>query len=507
MTPKIWNEGSESSNHDDFANRPQLSQLLAAVDAGEVKNIWVFNTDRLSRNPNTWGVIRLKLLAQKVTLRTNSGEFDMSNPTDKLMLGILSEISSYDNALRAERSRLGKQNRIRQGYWMGGPPPYGYKVVGKKLVIDKIEAKWVNFIFQSYLEGKTVNEVKRHLLKNGVLTRRGKTYWSLGSIEKLLSNTHYSGTYTVKGISCTCDPIVSDTLFQGVAEARKKRSLRRARESSQKHFYLLRDFLTCAHCGCYFSGRHYPKHPRRSVYYCPRKERNFANRGTEKERECINSRYLKIVETDELIWDTVVKVLLESPLFKSETKEEVYSEQRSEEQHLKETARLKKQLGQIERQIREHGETLAQVKGLQLLNSKSPQQVAEIVKTIDEQLAALNAKRQALKTDIDNREAEADWDDWIYKHDVLLDHLIDFDPKDQHSVLKHVVKSVTVETLNTQSHRLTINFKLPYYGGRFDPINLKKPSTGHRITDGKDLIEVTLTHAKKNSEKRDSQAA
>ena len=142
------------------------------------------NTDRLSRNDRTWGLIRLKLLQRDVTLHTVGGIFQLSNPTDKLMLGILSEISSYDNALRAERSRLGKLNRIRQGYWMGGPPPFGFKIEGKKLVPESEEAKWVKFIFKSYSEGATVLKIRRHLMENGVKTRRNRTGWSFGSDRK-----------------------------------------------------------------------------------------------------------------------------------------------------------------------------------------------------------------------------------------------------------------------------------------------------------------------------------
>lgn len=498
MIPKVWNEGSGSSKHDDFSNRPVLSQLLSAVDAGQVKQIWVFNTDRLARNQSAWGLIRLKLLAQAVTLRTNSGEFDMSDPTDKLMLGILSEISSYDNALRAERSRLGKETRIRQGYWMGGPPPYGYKVEGKKLVADKFEAKWVNYIFQSYLDGKTINEIRTHLLENQVATRRGMKIWSLGSIEALLTNTHYCGSYTVRSIQCNCDSIIPERLFRAVAEEKKRRAERRVRESSQKYFYLLRDFLTCGHCGCRFGART-NKNIGRAVYYCPRKERNYVNKGTDKVKLCSNSRYLKITETDELVWETVLNVLLKSPLFKSETKEDIYSQKRSEEQYSQEASRLKKQLGQIEREIREHGETRSRVETDKLLNSKTPEQVADILTTIEHQLVILKAKREALIAKIDTHESEQDWDDWIYKHDALLDHLVDLEPENQQVVLKHVVKSITVESIDTQTHRLTINFKLPYYGGRFEHINPKKPSKGHTIADGKDLIQVTFHMLKKTS--------
>jgi len=60
---KIWNEGGKSSSKDDLSNRPVLTELLSLIDEGEVQHLYVYNTDRLSRNLNTWGMIRFKLEA------------------------------------------------------------------------------------------------------------------------------------------------------------------------------------------------------------------------------------------------------------------------------------------------------------------------------------------------------------------------------------------------------------------------------------------------------------
>lgn len=159
---KVWNEGGQSSSKDDLDNRPVLVDLLSEVDSGEVNHLYVFNTDRLSRNQRTWGMIRYKLNHNKVLLYTGSdpSPIDLQNPTDDLLVGLLSEISQYDNRLRRERFRLGKLNRVKQGGWLGGPPPFGYQLINKKLVPHPEERKWVNYIFQSYKDRKSVREMK-----------------------------------------------------------------------------------------------------------------------------------------------------------------------------------------------------------------------------------------------------------------------------------------------------------------------------------------------------------
>ena len=130
---KIWNEGGQSSNKEDLTNRPVLIALLDEIERSAIKQVFVFNTDRLSRNEHTWSLIRLKLVKHDVTLHTSSGVFSLANQLDKMLLVIMSEVSSYDNYLRAERSRLGKIKRIQQGFWMGGPPPFGYRIKDKRL--------------------------------------------------------------------------------------------------------------------------------------------------------------------------------------------------------------------------------------------------------------------------------------------------------------------------------------------------------------------------------------
>ena len=53
MSYKLWNEGGESGSKGDLSNRPKLVELLNLIDSGEVKHLYVWNTDRLSRNLET----------------------------------------------------------------------------------------------------------------------------------------------------------------------------------------------------------------------------------------------------------------------------------------------------------------------------------------------------------------------------------------------------------------------------------------------------------------------
>ena len=275
---QVWNEGGKSSHSSEIEDRPVLVDLLSEVEKGNVKHLFVYNTDRLSRNGHTWSVIRWKLKCNDVVVYTNTGRIDLSNPMDDLLMGLLSEISQYDNKIRSDRSRRGKFFKVQNGFFQGGPPPFGYKNEKKRLVENVDESQWVQLMYEMYNTGSSVREIRRKLNENGVSTRRGKPSWSLGSINKILRNTIYLGwyDYTDKKMNQTVrvevPSIVNKLVWESVQSRINKINERKHQINRSTHFYLLRDFMICGHCGQRMSGKIGKNN---NHYYCPRKERNW----------------------------------------------------------------------------------------------------------------------------------------------------------------------------------------------------------------------------------------
>jgi DNA invertase Pin-like site-specific DNA recombinase len=316
---RLWNEGGQSSFHDDLNNRPALVSLLALIESGAVKHLFVYNADRLSRNQQTWAVIRYKLLAYGVTLHTASGQMKLKNPVDDLMLGILSEISQYDNRIRAERSRLGRFHKVQQGNWKGGPPPFGYRLSNRRLEVDPFECEWVHRIYDWYCHGVAVKEIQSRLSRQGVMTRRGNAQWSLGSIQLILRNPVYAGyfDYTDKMLGESVriqTPIIIDPhLFQIAQDKRKATREHKHQVNPRKHFYLLRGVLACGHCGSPMGGRTH-KAGHQHVYYCVHKERAWKTRADDHPKwkrgtGCSMVRSINIERTDQLVWKMIKGIL------------------------------------------------------------------------------------------------------------------------------------------------------------------------------------------------------
>jgi site-specific DNA recombinase len=500
---KVWNEGGQSSSKDDLENRPVLVELLSEINEGRVKHLFVFNTDRLSRNDHTWSMIRIKLIQNDVTLYTSEGKYLLSDPMNKLLLGIMSEISSYDNQIRTERSRLGKLNKIKKGNWMGGPPPFGYRLENKRLVENPDESKWVKFIFESYRDHKSTRWIKQELLKNGVSTRRNKDVWSLGSIEKLITNTHYSGfyNYTDKKSETTirvdCPSILPPTLIRDVRSIRDSNSRKRnMRKRNFIHFYLLREFLVCGSCGSKMSARTYPDNEK-SYYYCPRRERNYVNEDTEKVKECRNNRYLKIERTDQLIWDTIVDVMSKSHLFKEEIKTKVMGESKTHSDQSIEIKKLKRKLKRIEIEIEETTDSIVHLETDKVLRRRDSGELESIIKKVEDVRNDLRSNQEEVVDQIHRLESQGKWIDWVGHFGERITQMNDFSEKEKKHFLDGVVEKIIVNTLDVRSHELKIEFKYPYVDDTFQWRDRTNKSLGYDIEDGKKDVAVWVETTKK----------
>jgi|TARA_B110000091_G_scaffold208346_1_gene247886 site-specific DNA recombinase len=228
MGYKLWTEEGISTK-DDLITRPVLRDILTELERGEIMHLFVRDVNQISTNEDLWIYIKYQyLLKTRVVLHTPSGEFKFNDATTKKIMGILSCISNYDNDLRTIRLTEGKIKKISDGFWRGGQPPYGYKLENSKLVIDQNEAKWVVLIHEMYRDNNTASEIRRELLRNGVLTRRGNPVWSDGSLTALLNNTQYDGYWyftpkkAEKQIRIDCPRICEPHLIQAVSDARIK---------------------------------------------------------------------------------------------------------------------------------------------------------------------------------------------------------------------------------------------------------------------------------------------
>ena len=275
------------------------AKLLQNARAGKFAAVVVYKADRLGRDT----------LVNEQTARTLYDELgidivgiaeriDLATPIGRAMFTFQSAIGRLERENTLQRSRDATLRLAREGCWLGGIVPYGFRIEGKdrnaRLVIseavdaktDMCEADVVREIFRlSGEEGWSNIRIAKHLNELGVATTyvkdgreirhkapevRGKRansisgQWRPGAVLRLLNNTTYKGvhiwgkrrkTKTKEDhavIERAVPAIVSAELWE--AAQRTLQSNRLARPDIEKRQYMLRGLMLCSHCRLKFSG-------------------------------------------------------------------------------------------------------------------------------------------------------------------------------------------------------------------------------------------------------------
>ena len=494
MKPIIHNEGSKSSNSDLIEERPILNELMFKINNGEVKNLWVFNNDRLSRNENVWNTIRLTLRKNECTLFVGEGtKYNLESSMDDFIFGIMSEVSKYDNRIRTDRLRRGKLSKIKVGGWMGGPPPYGYKNDNGKLVEEKKESKWVRSIYTEYSNGTTIYEIVKILMKNGVISRRGNIIWNQQSVRKILENTHYEGYwfYTDKKLNetvkCECPKVLPSNLIKRVKDKLSKIVIK---GKVPTYNGLCRGLLVCGHCGTKFGQRivNDPKQPKKH-YFCRGNSERHRTDGLVK-RICKGEdgsrvRSLYIDDCDDLVWNTVIDVIEKSNLFKELFKKDILKDKKTFGKTMYEIKGLQRNIKQNDKKIKDINDVMLSNKVDGLLSDVDSKQFKEVVKKFEEKKRELISKNEDIKDTIYSNQKTVKWVNWIDDFKNKIDDLKSIKELDERKkFIDGVVESIEVKTVDRQNHILDIKFLSPYVEDELKWNEKGKPKKGYKIIDG-----------------------
>lgn len=493
---KLWNEGGRSSNHEEIDKRPVLSQVYDAIRKGVIKHLFVYDQSRLSRNDNVSSIFRYECNKQGVTLYNKEGKYDLGNHQDQFLKQILDAVGQFDNSQRAERTRLGKLSRVRQGSWMGGPPPYGYQIKDKKLVVNPVESKWVQKIFEMYVERVSIMDIKIELDANGVEPRRKRGTWSLGSIQALMTNTHYIGHWDFhdkksgEDVRVDCERILSSDLWSRVQKTREINASRSRNLNPVKHFYMLKNIMKCGHCGTWMSGL-VSKTQSKHHYYCPKKERVWVKRPIAQEdkwkrgRVCDMTRSLNIDDADELIWNAVVEVLSKSKIIKDGIKAEVMGEGFGGQQKTEaETNAAKLKIRQHKKSLTKIVDALNRVETDRLMERLSPDQYPVVRANITAEKVSIEAEIEKIEAALANVNQQKKWIDWVAKFQRKIDSYKDFSPVQRKEFLMGLITEIQVHLVDPTTHWLEIEFQLPLIEDELVYVGSSNKALGYALKDG-----------------------
>ncbi len=498
----IHNEGGKSSNHEEIDKRPVLSTLIYKCSIGEVRNLYAWDFDRLSRTDWAQAIIRKHLRDNDISLYqgTSTNPSVLSDPKDDLFLQIQSAFAQYENAQRVARSRMGKIARTKEGRWHGGPPIYGFEIKDGKLSEDKKESKVVNRIFDLYNSGASLSEIGDELFRKNIPTRRGKASWSDRTLQLILTeNSHYSGSYVVsfegeKPIRVECPQIVSGDKILKAKEQHKKRSRsqggRQARAPKQKTTFLLRDLLNCGHCGARYGAQN-QQGRRIAHYYCVHSQHRYRKR--DDIVQCDSPRNSIDIElTDNGVINAVVETLRDSHLFREQIKQEVLGSQKSLKQTQAQVLSQKRKIKKIKDDISKAKENLLNLNLDGLLGVSDSKDIKKVYQRLED----FRHQKEVELTGEQNRlkglhQAEG-WLDWVKQFGDRLDDLKWKKVEEKKAFIEGIVDSVSVRFSDKHTCHLKITLLYPYVGDSLVYKDSQNKRKGYSIKEGGRNQEVSL---------------
>ena len=498
----IFDEGHSSSHLDTIDHRPKLRELLLKIEDGEVENLWVYSMDRLSRNDIVSFQIRQTLKKNKVRLYVgNSNDYNLDNPNDKLMFTIMEGFSEFDNSIRTERLRRGRLQKVRNGGWRGGPPPYGYQNKDGYLVSHSDEKRWVKKIYTEYSKGSSLYQIKHLLMKNGILSRRGNVVWSEQSILKILENTHYEGYhfYTDKKleetIRCECPKILPSNLVKGV---RKRLSDKKRTSNNNKFPTLLRSYLVCGQCGSKF-GQLINEGQYKQHYFCRGNTERHRTEVDPSKKICVGddgsrNRSLRIDDTDDIIWNSIINVLGSSHLFKEIFKKETLDNSKEIEINPIDVKLINKKIKIHQKQISQIDDVINTQKVNSLLDDSDQSQLKDFYKKLEDKRTQILSDIEDLKTQKYNDNQTKKWIHWVGQFKDKISNLQrgDLTMEERQSFLEGILQKIIVRTVDGQTHSLEIVFNKHYVNDGFEWIDTKVKAKGYNLFNGKKSLKTVL---------------
>jgi DNA invertase Pin-like site-specific DNA recombinase len=471
MKYEIHNEGGSSSFSDNLDSRPVLSNIIRRISSGEIRFLYSWNPDRVSRSQTVWIQIRSYLIRYGVILYTSNGKYDSNDYLENLLLGIVSEITSYDNHLRRQRFVDSRISRVKDSKFHGGHPCWGLMIQktnqGSTLVENPDESKWVRFIYESYLNGWSSKEIKHHLEENKIKTRRGNSHWSLGSIQLILRNKSYLGEMrfyekkTKKTYTYKIPQLISHDLFERVQEKRSgilnvKGQYRRTTKS-----YLFREFLICS-CGHQIgvrnSEKHYVQH-----YFCPKPERKF-NQSVSDNTKCSMKRCLNIPQTDEFLWESIVEILSQTVPIKDKLNEFLMSEGRLNKRQLNShISKKNKDLETLRQTKYKLEEGIIDIERKNYMGEYQSENIyTSLKKQLNKEHLSISSKIESIISHLSTIGNESKWFEIIDRFKDIIskdDQLTQPQKKDVlRSIIDHI--KVSFDGIN-KTHQLDVNFRIP----------------------------------------------
>lgn len=258
-------------------DRPELQRLIKETKEGKISHCIVYKLDRLSRSQkDTLYLIEDVFNPNNVDFVSLNESMDTSTPMGRLMLGILSAFAQLERENIRMRTRMGMQERVKSGLWMGGGKvPFGYDYDKQKgILVPNADAEKVRQIYDLYLKGYSAQNIANIIgLKYDRLTMQIlKRKTNYGVIE--YNGEEYEGKH---------EAIISKETYDLAMQEMARRSERYTGSSE----HLLTGIVYCGKCGAKMRYQKWGDKGDKFVCYSQQKSKTYLIKNPDCDQEKI----------------------------------------------------------------------------------------------------------------------------------------------------------------------------------------------------------------------------
>ncbi len=217
--------------------------MLEDLSGGSADVVVAVDLDRLLRD--TRDLIAIMDTGARVL--TVDGEIDLTTADGEFRATMLAGIARFEIRRKSERQLRANLDRSGRGRPTPGRRRFGYESDG--VTPREPEAAVVRRMYRHVADGGSLRSLVRQLIDDGVDPAPGKA-WTPGRVRYILTNPHYSGSVTHKGVVTPSDvvvPLVEADLAAEVRAILADTSRRTTPGPSRR--YLMSGLATCGVCG------------------------------------------------------------------------------------------------------------------------------------------------------------------------------------------------------------------------------------------------------------------
>ena len=264
-----------TSAYKDTEKRTEFNRMIKDSEKGAWQAVVVYKLDRFARNRYDSATYKARLKKNGVCV-ISATENISDNPEGVILEAVLEGMAEFYSKELAQKISRGMRESAIKCNSTGGQIPLGYKIDGKKLVIDEAKAEIIREAYALYADGTPIVEICQRFNKKGYRTARGAEF-NKNSFSTILGNERYVGVYKYMDIRVEggMPAIVDKKTFDAVVRRLKSTALSPAKGKAKVQ-YLLSGKLFCGHCGASMNGESGANHAGDVYHYyaCAKRKKN-----------------------------------------------------------------------------------------------------------------------------------------------------------------------------------------------------------------------------------------